>query len=30
LQGIEAGLYLAMAAAMLSVTFYVIRHRDAY
>jgi hypothetical protein len=30
LQGIEAGLYLAMAAAMLSVAFYVIRHRDAY
>lgn len=29
-QGIEAGIYLAMAAALLAVTFYIIRHRDAY
>jgi hypothetical protein len=28
-QGIEAGLYVALAAALLAVTFYVIRHRDA-
>jgi hypothetical protein len=30
LQGIEAGLYLAMAAALLAVTFYAVRRRDAY
>jgi hypothetical protein len=29
LQGIEAGLYLAMAAALLAVTFYAVRRRDA-
>jgi hypothetical protein len=28
-QGIETGIYLALAAAMLAVTFYVIRRRDA-
>jgi hypothetical protein len=29
LQGIEAGLYLALAAALLAVTFYAVRRRDA-
>jgi len=28
-QGIEAGIFVALAAALLAVTFYVIRHRDA-
>ena len=28
-QGIETGIYVAIAAALLAVTFYVIRHRDA-
>jgi ABC-type transport system involved in multi-copper enzyme maturation permease subunit len=28
-QGIETGIYVAVAAALIAVTFYVIRHRDA-
>jgi hypothetical protein len=28
-QGIEAGIFVALAAALLAVTFYVIRRRDA-
>jgi hypothetical protein len=28
-QGIETGIYVAVAAALIAVTFYVVRHRDA-